>query len=101
MEDYSPFGPFAPWNDWAEDIDEIIIKNGVTNIGEYAFVSHSSLKYIEIPKSVTVIGISAFESCDTLYEVYYGGTEFDRANISVESGNKKLTEVTWNYSELA
>ena len=52
-----------------EDIKSVVIKSGVTSIGDYAFCECSSLKSITIPNSVTSIGDSAFGRCYNLTSV--------------------------------
>ena len=52
-----------PWYNFRESINEIIIYDGVTDIGKYAFYYCKSLNSITIPDSVTSIGSSAFSSC--------------------------------------
>lgn len=54
---------FAPGN-----ITEYIIPSNVTQIGGGVF-KHSKLTKISIPKSVQVIGLCAFQNCETLCEV--------------------------------
>jgi len=51
---------------WGNSITEVIIENGVTNIGEEAFDVCYSLESVTIPDSVTSIGNSAFSSCSSL-----------------------------------
>jgi len=61
-----------PWFASCEDIDDIkniVIKNGVTSIGNSAFSSFSSLESIEIPDSMTSIGHDAFFYCETLTSI--------------------------------
>lgn len=43
-----------------------IIPDGVTSIGDFAFMYCISLKSITIPENVTSIGDSAFYHCDNL-----------------------------------
>ena len=50
-------------------ITELIIPEGVTNVGSYAFLGCKSLTSVEIPSSVTNIGDSAFCDCDSLKSV--------------------------------
>ena len=82
----------SPWNKYKSKIEKVIIKNGVTSIGErafkvctsltsvtignsvtsignYAFSGCSGLTSVDIPNSVTSIGISAFEGCSGLTSV--------------------------------
>ena len=50
-------------------IKEVIIEDGVTSIGKYAFYYCSNLTSITIPGSVTSIGSSAFEECNSLTSI--------------------------------
>ena len=54
---------------WGTEIEEVIIQDGVTSIGDDAFVGCSSLKSITIPDSVTNIGSGAFKDCISLTSV--------------------------------
>ena len=65
MKDYS-------WNEvpsWGTSITKVVIKDGVTSIGNYAFKDCTLLTSITIPDSVTNIGISAFRGCESLTSV--------------------------------
>ena len=65
-------------------VTELVIPNGVTSIGDYAFRNCTSLTSITIPESVTSIGSYAFSSCDLLTEVHISDIE---AWCAVEFGN--------------
>ena len=67
MEDYDAWDP-SPFYD-NSDIKNIIIKKGVTSIGDFAFDYCSSLKSITIPNSVTSIGDVAFSGCSSLTSI--------------------------------
>lgn len=54
---------------WDKNIASVNIGNGVTSIGESAFLSCSSLTSMTIPESVTSIGNYAFEGCTNLTSV--------------------------------
>ncbi len=54
----------------------------VASIGEYSFRRSSNLISIEIPNSVTSIGVDAFVNCSWLVNVYYNGTIEDWCNIT-------------------
>ncbi len=52
-----------------EKVTELVIPDGVTSIGEYAFYNCSALTSVEIPNSVTSIGKQAFDGCYNLKTV--------------------------------
>ena len=61
----------TPWAVHAEDINKIIVDEGVMNIGEFAFSDCVNLESVSIADSVTSIGLGAFEGCSSLAYVYY------------------------------
>ena len=63
------FGKLAPWKSQSDSIHAIVIEQGVTSIGSYAFYGCSSLTSITIPDSVASIGNSAFRSCSGLTSI--------------------------------
>ena len=62
---YSP----APWYDYRSSIKSVVIEEGVTSIGNYAFNACSGLTSVTIPNSVTTIRESAFNDCSGLTSV--------------------------------
>lgn len=69
MTDYSRDDDGYPWSAYTSDITNIVIGDGVTTIGEYAFAECEKLTTINIPNSVTTIGEDAFSYCDGLTTV--------------------------------
>jgi hypothetical protein len=69
MPDYDRGDNKAPWSSQRGKIKEIVIENGVTNIGKYAFLNCRSLTSVTIPNSVTKIGSYAFYNCSSLTSV--------------------------------
>ena len=57
---------------WVQEY--VVIPEGTTAIGAYAFYNYDLLREITIPASVTDIGVMAFEGCDNLEKITYGGT---------------------------
>ena len=53
----------APWYSRRGEIIKIVIKSGVTNIGECAFKDCNNLTSVTIPNTVTSIGKQAFDAC--------------------------------------
>lgn len=67
MTDYDFYS--LRWNGREADIKSVVIHNGVTSIGAYAFYNCANLRSISIPRSVVRIGEGAFEICDNLADV--------------------------------
>ena len=68
MKDYDyDSNPSPVYNN--SDVKKIVIEDGVTSIGNFAFHSCSILPSITIPDSVTSIGNFAFESCNSLSSI--------------------------------
>ncbi len=68
MEDYGWWNA-APWESNRSDIKTVVIQDGVTTIGWYAFEGCSGLTSVTIPDSVTSIGDYAFSYCDSLTSI--------------------------------
>lgn len=68
-------GEMQDWNDYSspwyenESVKQVIIGDGVTTIGDWAFSYCRALTSITIPNSVTTIGDNAFESCSSLTSI--------------------------------
>lgn len=67
MQNFSAYA-ISPWSNYRNDVKELIIADGVTSIGNSAFVGFSNLTEITIPTSVTSIGDSPFASCSGVKE---------------------------------
>ena len=71
---WTKVGSALEWESTIETITEIEIKDGVTSIGENAFVNCSALESVTIPGSVTSIGMGAFANCSNLTSVTIPGS---------------------------
>ncbi len=65
MWDYDVYDKRSPWS-WNETITEVIIKEGVTGIGDHAFFGCHGLKKAAFPTSLSRIGSEAFGGCFAL-----------------------------------
>jgi hypothetical protein len=65
MADYTDESQ-APWIQYRDEIKTLVVQDGVTTIGDYAFRGCTGLSGVTISNSVTTIGNSAFESCSKL-----------------------------------
>ena len=88
------------WDSNRKNIKNVIINNGVTSIGNFAFHGCENLINITIPDSVTSIGLCAFEYCSSLTNITIpnsvtsiGKGEFSNCtsltSINVDSNNEK------------
>ena len=84
MKDYTKGDP-APWKN--VPFKQVIIEDGVTSIGNYAFYGCSGMTSVSIPDSVTSFGNYAFYGCTGLKSVkikdiaaWYGVTFQSNAN---------------------
>ena len=108
MENYS--WDTMPWCDYKGYITNIVISDGVTSIGDYAFFNIYSLNSVKIPETVTSIGSYAFNACQNLTSisisqnvVSIGSRAFSRCshliNITVDANNenyKSIDNVLYN-----
>lgn len=78
MYDYSNMENTKSWERYGESITKIVINEGVTSIGDYAFSNCSYVNDVKIPDSVTTIGDRAFAFC------------FYLSNITIPDGVKKI-----------
>ena len=67
MADYESYNDL-PWKGWEQEITQIVIKEGVTRIGNKAFYDYRETE-IALPDSVTSIGKEAFYYCGNLRKV--------------------------------
>ena len=56
----------APWSGYAPWISKVVIAEGVTSIGAYAFQGCTALTEVEMPSGITKIGRNAFYNCGRL-----------------------------------
>lgn len=67
MEDY-PYAE-APWYEIRSNITAVVIGQGVTSIGAFAFCECAAVTSVDIPNSVTSVGEGAFRECVRLTSV--------------------------------
>ena len=66
----------SPWYDYRDAIKAVVIKEGVTTIGDYAFEDCANLPSITLPDSIISIGKDAFWKCSNLVSITFGKGTF-------------------------
>ena len=87
----------APWlSDYAAKIVKVVIENGVTTVGDYAFAGCSNLTQVELPDSLTTIGDYAFAGCVRLRQVEISGnvTQIGEQALGFQINGKPYTGLT-------
>ncbi len=84
----------VPWYSNRTSIKSVIIEEGITAIGNYAFNTCTNLNSLTIPSSVTHIDKLAFNGCSNIKNVYADSIEswcnidFEHSNSNPLSHNK-------------
>ena len=94
----------APWNDFFEHglssgeriVDRIVIEEGVTGIGAYAFCSVTA-ESMSLPVSLERIGEGNFYEIDNGTEIIYAGTEAQRNRLVAQADSLALKMVWYGY----
>lgn len=78
------------------NLKSITIPDGVINIGGSAFECCFEVEIFTIPESVKTIGAYAFRGCNSITDIYYGGTpaQWNEISIGIENG-----ELEYNRSK--
>lgn len=66
---YIDTATYTPWYISRANLEEIILEEGITNIGDYAFYSCKGITEIELPDTIVSIGERAFDACNTLTNI--------------------------------
>ena len=90
MPNYSAGG--APWYNDRKKIKRVVIKDGVTNIGNHAFYYCTALTSVKIPNSVTSIGDRTFYECSSLTSITIPNSVTSIGDYAFRGSN--LTSVT-------
>ena len=61
----------VPWKDYSNDITQIVIEEGITYIGSFAFSNFQSLESVILPHSLSEIGICSFAVCPNFNDIKF------------------------------
>jgi len=59
----------SPWKEYVSQIEFVVIEDGVTTIGNYAFANCSNIKSVTFGNSLTIIGEKAFSGCTRMHKI--------------------------------
>lgn len=59
----------VPWDLYRSDIKEVIMDDGITAIGSYAFYECTELTNVKIPEKLVSVGAWAFSGCSKLTDI--------------------------------
>ncbi len=79
----------APWYNLSKDVKKVIISSGITKIGEHSFMNCYNVKEVEMPDTVTEIGMYAFSGCDI--------TEIELSANLKTIGDRAFEDSSLNY----
>ena len=87
----------APWEDSIEEIQEIVIGEGITEVEDSSFADYDNLQTLTLPEGLAAIGKSAFSNCEKL-----GNIDFPDSITMIDSrafwGCTSLTEISFPAS---
>ncbi len=61
----------SPWDSYTSQVSALVLDDGITSIGRYAFNHCSKLTEVTIPASVSYIDGRAFRYCDKLADIHF------------------------------
>ncbi len=82
-----------PWYHKRDEIDTVVIKEGVTTLGADAFADFTHLKSVTFPSTMTTIGSGAFLTCSRL-ETLVLPNRLTRIESGAFLGCEQLTSIT-------
>lgn len=86
----------SPWFSYSDQIETVILEEGVANIPTNAFTGMSKIKSIHIPLSVKTIAADGFQYCSGLTDVYYAGLPGNWGDITISAMPKDFVPGTIN-----
>ena len=81
------------------DLKEYTIKEGTVIITGGVFMGYSDMEVINIPESIKYVDIDAFYDCDSLRDIYFGGSEEQWNAIVIERHNQDLLNATIHFEK--
>lgn len=92
--DMDDFPETVPWENVCQDIREILLPDGLTSIGDFAFFCCDALESVTIPDTVSSIGEGAFAYCNMLQTVHLP-TELETLETGAFAYCASLSDINW------
>lgn len=61
----------TPWNKYMLSIQNVVVGDGITSIGDYAFSGAANLKCVSLSDTVNTVGINSFAMCSSLTSITF------------------------------
>ncbi|MBR3106471.1 MAG: leucine-rich repeat protein [Clostridia bacterium] len=110
MANYESADNIAPWGYcYSISVDAIVVEEGVTSIGDYAFSGQGNVASVSLPSTVTTIGDNSFANCGSLESIdlpddltAIGDSAFYECSITeivIPDGVTEIGEYTFYYCD--
>ena len=63
-----------PWEGWRDEVEAVIVEEGVTYISNMAFSNMPNMEFLRLPASLASFGDSVFTNNTQLRDIYFAGT---------------------------
>lgn len=89
-----------PWFAFRDNVKSLVIGDGITTIGKYAFCELDNLETVEIPANDTLVILNAaFEKCSKIVSIYRRGDQPIQGTIDIR-GISEIKAWTYAYHHL-
>lgn len=100
MPDYKGLSA-VPWHEYADEIENIVVEEGVESIGAYAFNSLPNLKSISLPSTIRGIGAMSLCNLGEVNTIHLTSDIIQIVDENMTAGDKTSVKFTnANYSSL-
>ncbi len=99
MAGYDKAVNLPPWYDSREDINRIVVRSGITQVGAYSFANCTNVTMVTFGDKVVKIDEAAFLNCIALTDVYYAGSVEDWTAVAIAAQNEALQKAKIHCSD--
>jgi len=94
MTDYEPseddaFAPETPWSEYFDETEYVVIGEGITTVGDFAFTGFTELITVTLPQTLTSIGKYAF------------AYDLELASVNIPAGVTDIGYAAFVYNKLS